>query len=187
MDTSSCISESNKSITSFVGWISDSKQFLQIKYLYFSKARDLAGFTCEVAWYHKLEDSLAYQQAGNLLHATQIASKVQKRCIRRKIFHSQCNAISQTSQKEFLLCRNTPKNVAKQEKYATLYLISRQKRCFRHPSQNPPAKPPHLPSHSRDFISFWYPAYKHAGIWHACMPIPLRVYQRERRRNTKKI
>ena len=91
------------------------------------------------------------------------------------------------NQKELLLCRNTPKNVAKQEKYATLYLISRQKRCFRHLSQNPPAKPPHLPSYSRDFISFWYPAYKHAGIWHACMPIPLRVYQRERRRNTKKI
>ena len=98
-----------------------------------------------------------------------------------------CNAISQTSQKELFLCRDSPKNVAKQEKYATLYLISRQKRCFRHPSQNPPAKPPLLPSHSRDFISFWYPAYKHAGIWHTCMPIPLRVYQRERRRNTKKI
>ena len=97
------------------------------------------------------------------------------------------NATLSLNQKELLLCRNTPKNVAKQEKYATLYLISRQKRCFRHPSQNPPAKPPHLPSYSRDFISFWYPAYKHAGIWHACMPIPLRVYQRERRRNTKKI
>ena len=67
------------------------------------------------------------------------------------------------NQKELLLCRNTPKNVAKQEKYATLYLISRQKRCFRHPSQNPPAKPPHLPSHSRDFISFWYPACLSAG------------------------
>ena len=52
---------------------------------------------------------------------------------------------------------------------------------------NPPASQTTLPSYSRDFISFWYPAYKHAGIWHACMPIPLRVYQRERRRNTKKI
>ena len=62
---------------------------------YRATARDLAGSACEVAWYHKSEDSLAYQQAGNLLHATQIASKVQKRCIRRKIFHSQCNAISQ--------------------------------------------------------------------------------------------
>ncbi len=126
-------------------------------------------------------------EPGNLLYATQIVSKVQKRCIRTKIFHSQCNAISQISKKELFLCRDSPKNVAKQEKYATLYLISRQKRCFRHPRQNPPAKPPHLPSYSRDFISFWYPAYKHAGIWHACMPIPLRVYQRERRRNTKKI
>ena len=126
-------------------------------------------------------------EPGNLLHATQIVSKVQKRCIRTKIFHSQCNAISQISKKELFLCRDSPKNVAKQEKYATLYLISRQKRCFRHPRQNPPAKPPHLPSYSRDFISFWYPAYKHAGIWHACMPIPLRVYQRERRRTTKKI
>lgn len=98
-----------------------------------------------------------------LLHATQIVSKVQKRCMHTKNFHSQCNAISQANQKELLLCRNTPKNVAKQEKYATLYLISRQKRCFRHPSQNPPAKPPHLPSHSRDFISFWYPACLSAG------------------------
>ena len=51
----------------------------------------------------------------------------------------------------------------------------------------PPATQTTLPSYSRDFISFWYPAYKYAGIWHACMPIPLRVYQRERRRNTKKI
>ena len=50
---------------------------------YRATARDRAGFTCEVAWYHKLEDSLAYQQAGNLLHATQIASKVQKRCFGR--------------------------------------------------------------------------------------------------------
>ena len=73
------------------------------------------------------------------------------------------NATLSLNQKELLLCRNTPKNVAKQEKYATLYLISRQKRCFRHPSQNPPAKPPHLPSHSRDFISFWYPACLSAG------------------------
>lgn len=73
------------------------------------------------------------------------------------------NATQSLNQKELLLCRNTPKNVAKQEKYATLYLISRQKRCFRHPSQNPPAKPPHLPSHSRDFISFWYPACLSAG------------------------
>ena len=154
---------------------------------YRATARDRAGSACEVAWYHKLEDSLAHQRAGNLLHATQIVSKVQKRCIRREIFHSQCNAISQISKKELFLCRDSPKNVAKQEKYATLYLIPRQKRCFRHPRQNPPAKPPHLPSYSRDFISFWYPAYKHAGIWHACMPIPLRVYQRERRRNTKKI
>jgi len=93
-----------------------------------------------------LGDSLAHQRAGNLLHATQIVSKVQKRCMHTKNFHSQCNAISQANQKELLLCRNTPKNVAKQEKYATLYLISRQKRCFRHLSQNPPAKPPHLPS-----------------------------------------
>ena len=123
-----------------------------------------------------MEDSLAHQRAGNLLHATQIVSKVQKRCIRTKIFHSQCNAISQISKKELFLCRDSPKNIVKQEKYATLYLISRQKRCFRHPKQNPPAKPPHLPSYSRDFISFWYPAYKHAGIWHACMPIPLRGY-----------
>lgn len=97
---------------------------------------------------------MAHQRAGNLLHATQIVSKVQKRCIRTKIFHSQCNAISQISKKELFLCRDSPKNVAKQEKYATLYLISRQKRCFRHPRQNPPAKPPHLPSYSRDFISF---------------------------------
>ena len=144
----------------------------------------LHGTACEATdW----EIPWRTSEPGNLLHATQIVSKVQKRCIRRKIFHSQCNAISQTSQKELFLCRDSPKNVAKQEKYATLYLISRQKRCFRHPSQNPPAKPPLLPSHSRDFISFWYPAYKHAGIWHTCMPIPLRVYQRERRRNTKKI
>ena len=109
---------------------------------YRATARDRAGFTCEVAWYHKLEDSLAYQQAGNLLHATQIASKVQKRCIRRKIFHSQCNAISQTSQKELCLCRNSPKNVAKQENIATLSLISMQKRCFGRPNKSPwQAKP----------------------------------------------
>lgn len=150
-------------------------------------ARDRVSSAREVAWRHRLGDYLAHQRAGNLLHATQIVSKVQKRCIRAKIFHPQCNAISQTSQKELFLYRNSPKNVAKHEKIATLSLISMQKRCFRHPRQNPPAKPPHLPSHSRDFISFWYPAYKHAGIWHACMPIPLRVYQRERRRNTKKI
>lgn len=150
-------------------------------------ARDRAGFACEVAWNQKLEDFLAHQQAGNLLHATQIVSKVQKRCIHTKSFRFQCNAISQTSQKEWLLCRASPKSIVKHEKYATLSLISRQKRCFRHPRQNPPASQTTLPSHSRDFISFWYPAYKHAGIWHACMPIPLRVYQRERRRNTKKI
>lgn len=58
---------------------------------------------------------MAHQRAGNLLHATQIVSKVQKRCIRTKIFHSQCNAISQISKKELFLCRDSPKNVAKQE------------------------------------------------------------------------
>lgn len=141
MDTSSCISESNKSITSFAGWISDSKQFLQIKYLYFSKARDRVSFAHEVAWRSlrgdRLEDFLAHQQAGNLLHATQIVSKVQKRCIRAKIFHPQCNAISQTSQKELFLCRNSPKNVAKHEKIATLSLISMQKRCFGRPNKSP--------------------------------------------------
>lgn len=92
-----------------------------------------------------MEDSLAHQRAGNLLHATQIVSKVQKRCIRTKIFHSQCNAISQISKKELFLCRDSPKNVAKQEKYATLYLISRQKRCFRHPRQNPRLNHPIFP------------------------------------------
>ena len=98
---------------------------------YRATARDWAGFACEVAWYHKSEDSLAYQQAGNLLHATQIASKVQKRCIRRKIFHSQCNAMSQTRQKELFLCRNSPKSVAKQEKYATLFSKTWKKVAWR--------------------------------------------------------
>ena len=106
-------------------------------------ARDRVSSAHEVAWRHRLGDYLAHQRAGNLLHATQIVSKVQKRCIRRKIFHSQCNAMSQTSQKELFLCRNSPKNVAKQENIATLSLISRQKRCFRHPRQNPPGKPNH--------------------------------------------
>ncbi len=42
---------------------------------------------------------MAHQRAGNLLHATQIVSKVQKRCMHTKIFHSQCNAISQPTKK----------------------------------------------------------------------------------------
>ena len=97
---------------------------------YRATARDRAGFTCEVAWYHKLEDSLAYQQAGNLLHATQIVSKVQKRCMHTKNFHSQCNAMSQTRQKELFLCRNSPKSVAKQEKIATLSPKKHKKGCM---------------------------------------------------------
>ena len=53
-----------------------------------------------------------------------------------------CNAISQTSQKELCLCRNSPKNVAKQENIATLSLISMQKRCFGRPNKSPwQAKP----------------------------------------------
>ena len=97
---------------------------------YRATARDRAGSACEVAWYHKSEDSLAHQRAGNLLHATQIVSKVQKRCIRTKIFHSQCNAISQISKKELFLCRDSPKNVAKQEKYATLFSKNMKKSCM---------------------------------------------------------
>ena len=42
---------------------------------------------------------MAHQRAGNLLHATQIVSKVQKRCMHTKNFHSQCNAISQPTKK----------------------------------------------------------------------------------------
>lgn len=109
---------------------------------YRATARDRASSAREVAWCHKLEDFLAHQRAGNLLHATQIVSKVQKRCIRRKIFHPQCNAISQTNQKELFLYRNSPKNVAKQENIATLSLISRQKRCFGRPNKSP-GKPNH--------------------------------------------
>ena len=93
-------------------------------------ARDRASFAREVAWRHRLGDYLAHQRAGNLLHATQIVSKVQKRCIRAKIFHSQCNAISQTNQKELFLYRNTPKNVAKHEKYATLFSKNMKKSCM---------------------------------------------------------
>ena len=33
---------------------------------YRATARDLAGSACEVAWYHKLEDSLAHQRARQL-------------------------------------------------------------------------------------------------------------------------
>ena len=71
-----------------------------------------------------------HQRAGNLLHATQIVSKVQKRCMHTKNFHSQCNAISQISKKELFLCRDSPKNIAKQEKIATLSPKKHKKDCM---------------------------------------------------------
>jgi hypothetical protein len=57
----------------------------------------------------RLEDSLAHQRAWQL---------------------ASCNAISQTSQKELFLCRDSPKNVAKQEKIATLSPKKHKKGCM---------------------------------------------------------
>jgi hypothetical protein len=47
-----------------------------------------------------------------------------------KNFHSQCNAISQISKKELFLCRDSPKNIAKQEKIATLFPKKHKKGCM---------------------------------------------------------
>lgn len=110
--------------------------------------------------------SVAYAQKSSIPNATQSLKSAKKSCfyvvIRLKTSQNKKSMQPFTSYQDKSVVLDTPDKI-------------------------PPAKPPHLPSYSRDFISFWYPAYKHAGIWHACMPIPLRVYQRERRRNTKKI
>ena len=110
--------------------------------------------------------SVAYAQKYSIPNATQSLKSAKKSCfyvvIRLKTSQNKKNMQPFTSYQDKNVVLDTPDKI-------------------------PRLNPPHLPSYSRDFISFWYPAYKHAGIWHACMPIPLRVYQRERRRNTKKI
>lgn len=109
--------------------------------------------------------SVAYAQKSSIPNATQSLKPAKKSCF--------CVAI------RLKMSQNTKK--------LQLFPSYQCKSVALDAQTNPPASQTALPSHSRDFISFWYPAYKHAGIWHACMPIPLRVYQRERRRNTKKI
>ena len=82
---------------------------------YRATARDLAGSACEVAWYHKSEDSLAYQQAGNLLHATQSLKSAKKSCfcvvIRLKTSQNKKNMQPFTSYQDKSVVLDTPSKI----------------------------------------------------------------------------